>query len=51
MVRFMEMGRNPEMALNSARSEDFHREITFYRESKKAFQMSAWWRAKAEGYF
>lgn len=37
MVRFMEMGKNPESALNSAHSEDFHREITFYRESKKSF--------------
>lgn len=38
MVRFTEMGNNPETALNSAQLEAFHREITFYRENNGLFR-------------
>lgn len=38
MVRFTEMGNNPETALNSAQLEAFHREITFYRENNRLFR-------------
>ncbi|KAK2526778.1 hypothetical protein Q9966_010618 [Columba livia] len=43
MVRFTEMGNDPENALNSAHFEAFHREITFYRENRASVVWARKW--------